>query len=189
MLTEENGLSQTMIYKLISGGQYGADQAGLRVAMDLGLQTGGMVPKGWITKFGPKPQLSKLGLIEHPTSSKYVGRTGWNVKNSDATLRFAFNHDTAGEVCTYKAIKKYDKPYFDINLHDIRTFESLIVFDVVDFLYEHNVEVLNIAGNCGNTKAEAKVIYDITRSALKSYVVAFNRVSQNPDVWFTEDIK
>ena len=156
--------------------------------MNLGLQTGGMVPKGWITKFGPKPQLAKLGLIEHPTSSKYVGRTGWNVKNSDATLRFAFNHTSPGEVCTYKAIQKYEKPYFDIHLHDIRYGESLIIFDVVDFLQDHNVEVLNIAGNCGKTKAEAKVIYDIVVSALTAYVKSYNSISQNNDVWGKTDI-
>ena len=156
--------------------------------MDLGLQTGGMTPKGFITKFGPKPQLSKLGLIEHPTSAKYPGRTAWNVKNSDATLRFVFNHSTAGEVCTYKAIQKYNKPYFDINLYDVQEGVSLVIFDVVDFLQEHHVEVLNVAGNCGKTKAEAKIIYDLTRSSLKAYVTAYNRISQMPDVWGVNDI-
>jgi hypothetical protein len=177
-----------MIHKIISGAQYGADQAGLKVALDLGLQTGGMVPKGWITKFGTKPQLSKLGLIEHPTSSKYPGRTRWNAKNSDATLRFAFDFTTAGEECTLRAIEKYEKPYFDINLHEIRTGESLIIFDVVDFLQEHNVEVLNIAGNCGNTKAIAKTIYNITRPALRAYVSAYNNISPNKDVWSIKDL-
>jgi len=167
----------------------GADLAGIRVGLDLGLQTGGMMPKGYITKWGSRPKYSKYGAIEHPTSVKYQPRTYFNVRESDATLRFAFNHNTAGEVCTYKAIKKYDKPFFDINLHDIKGRESLIIFDVVNFLEEHNVEVLNIAGNCGKTKAEAKVIYDITRTALKSYVVAFNKVTTMSDVWYAKDIK
>lgn len=165
----------------------GADLAGIKVGLNLGLQTGGMMPKGFITKFGARPKYSQYGAIEHPTSVKYQPRTYYNVRASDATLRFAFNHNTAGEVCTYKAIKKYDKPYFDINLHDVRYGESLIIFDVVDFLYENHVEVLNIAGNCGKTKAEAKIIYDIVVPCLTAYVVAYNRVSQNPDVWGSDN--
>lgn len=177
-----------MIHKIISGAQYGADQAGLRVAMDLGLQTGGMVPNGWITKFGPKPQLSKLGLIEHPTSAKYPGRTKWNVKNSDATIRFAFDFTTAGEECTLSAIRKYDKPYFDVNLHEIKNGESLIIFDVVDFFEKHNVEVLNVAGNCGNSKKIAKRIYDIVRFSLRAYVSAYNKISVPKEIWTPSDI-
>ena len=172
-----------MIHKIISGGQYGADQAGLRVAMDLGLKTGGMVPHGWKTKFGSRPQLSKLGLIEHPTSDSYVPRTKWNVKNSDATIRFAYNHMSPGEVCTYKAIKQYDKPYFDVDLHDIESGINLYFVDVVKFLFDHNVEVLNVAGNCGATKDRAKVIYNLTRKALTTYVKIYNQYSQPKDVW------
>lgn len=175
-----------MIYRIISGGQYGSDQAGLRVAMDLGLQTGGMVPKGWITKFGPRPQLAKLGLIEHPTSDKYPARTAWNVKNSDATLRFAFNHNSPGEVCTLNAITKYNKPYFDINLKTAD--ETLIIFDVVDFFKEHNVEILNVAGNCGNNKEESTVIYDITRRLLKAYIVAYNNNCTSNEIWTPKEL-
>lgn len=167
-----------MIIKICSGGQYGADIAGLKVAMDLGIPTFGMVPHGWKTKFGPRPSLKKLGLIEHPTSESYVPRTKWNVKNSDATLRFAFNHNSPGEVCTYKAIKQYDKPFFDIDLADIESGMNLYIFDVVTFLEENNVEILNIAGNCGNTKKEAKRIYDLTRMCLVNYISKYNEISK-----------
>jgi len=170
-----------MIYKLISGGQYGADQAGLRVAIDLGLQTGGMVPNGWKTKYGPRPQLEQLGLIEHPTSVSYVPRTKWNVKNSDATLRFAFNHNSAGEICTYKAIKQYNKPYFDIDLSAVESGENLYMVDVVQFLIDNNVEVLNIAGNAGKNKKESKLIYDLTRDALFMYISKYNELTKVED--------
>ena len=177
-----------MVHKIISGFQMGADIAGIRAALDLGLQTGGMMPKGFITKWGPRPKYEKYGAIEHPSSSKYPGRTKWNVKNSDATLRFAFDFTTAGEVCTLNAINQYEKPYFDINLHDIKDGESLIIFKVVDFLEEHNVEVLNVAGNCGDTQRYAKRVFDITRPALRAYVSAYNKVSTLKDVWTPNDI-
>ncbi|MFZ8324119.1 YpsA SLOG family protein, partial [Staphylococcus aureus] len=38
--------------KVISGGQTGADQAGLRAGKAAGLETGGMVPKGCLTDDG-----------------------------------------------------------------------------------------------------------------------------------------
>jgi len=165
-----------MIHTIISGGQYGADQAGLRVAIDLGLKTGGMVPKGWKTKFGPRPQLQKLGLIEHPSSVSYVPRTKWNVKHSDATIRFAFNYNSAGEICTYKAIKQYNKPYFDIDLNDVISGENLYMIDVVQFLIDNHVEVLNIAGNVGKNKKDANRIYTLTRNLLINIIMKYNEI-------------
>ena len=177
-----------MIRKIISGGQYGADQAGLRVALDLGLKTGGMVPNGWVTKFGPRPQLAKLGLIEHPTNAKYPARTAWNVKHSDATVRLAYNFSTAGEVCTWKAIDKYNKPYFDINLNDVESGENLYIFDFAEFLESNHVEVLNVAGNCGNTKAEAKKVYNIVRHTLGLYIKKYNDSCVLEDEWDLNDL-
>ena len=43
---------------IISGGQTGADQAGLLAAQALGLQTGGWAPHGWRTDAGPAPWLA-----------------------------------------------------------------------------------------------------------------------------------
>ena len=177
-----------VIYKIISGGQYGADQAGLKVAMDLGLKTGGMCPLGWKTKFGPRPQLAKLGLTEHPTSDNYSVRTAWNVKNSDATIRFAFDFDSAGENSTYNAIKKYDKPYFDINLDEVISGNNLYVLDIAKFFDEHHVEVLNVAGNCGKNLEEAKEIYDLVRKTLRIYIKLYNEHSKPKDYMDIEDL-
>ncbi len=54
-----------MITKIISGGQTGADQAGLMVAHRLGLKRGGTAPPGFMTEEGPKPNfLQAMGLVE-----------------------------------------------------------------------------------------------------------------------------
>ena len=42
-----------MLKKIISGGQTGADREALETARDLGIETGGFVPKGWLTEDGP----------------------------------------------------------------------------------------------------------------------------------------
>ena len=178
-----------MIYKIISGFQMGADIAGIRVGLDLGLETGGMMPNGFRTKWGSRPQYSKYGAVEHPTSDSYVPRTKWNVKNSDATIRFAYNHMSPGEVCTYKAIEQYGKPYFDVDLNAIDSGLNLYFIDVVTFLLDNNVGVLNVAGNCGATKDRAKAIYSLTRKVLTTYVTICNQYSQPKDTWTIGDIK
>jgi hypothetical protein len=131
--------------KIISGGQTGSDIAGLKVAKEFGLQTGGMMPQGWKTLDGPKPEYKDLyGMIESDSPS-YKGRTFWNVKVADATVRFAANFDSPGEKCTLNAVKKWDKPCFDWRIGDYWKKEF------IDFLNEHKVKILNIAGNSERT--------------------------------------
>lgn len=130
-----------MLTKIISGGQTGSDQGGLEAGQKLGLETGGWIPKGWLTEVGSNPELKKYGLIEH-TSSSYVPRTYANVKDSDGTLRIAYNFQSAGELCTLKAIKQYNKPYYDVNIHSAHEHEK-----VAQWIIDNNIQVLNIAGN------------------------------------------
>ena len=50
--------------KIISGGQTGADMGALLAARDLGMESGGVAPKGWRTEDGPQETLLlSFGLI------------------------------------------------------------------------------------------------------------------------------
>jgi hypothetical protein len=94
-----------MKLKVISGGQTGADLAGLWVARHLGLETGGMAPKGWETLAGPKPSLGSIfGLTE--STGGYRQRTVENVKAADKTLVFSRNMRSPGTVLTINSCKK-----------------------------------------------------------------------------------
>lgn len=137
-----------MIIKVISGAQTGADQAGLEAAKEVGFETGGCMPKGFITLDGPRTDFKELyGVVEH-TSPKYPPRTYDNVKNSDATIRFAIDFGTAGELCTYAAIKEYDKLHLDVKLDKSESKPNpRSVKIVADWIIEKQVKVLNIAGN------------------------------------------
>ena len=159
-----------MITKIISGGQIGVDVAGLKVAMDLGIDTGGMVPNGWKTLIGPKPSLAKLGLHEHPTSSNYRDRTEWNVQNSDGTIIFATNFKSSGTKLTISLCRKYKKPYFLIDLNDI---DSGFIFDVFNF-FDQDIKVLNVAGNSGYKNKTTKFLYNKTRELLYNYISKYN---------------
>jgi hypothetical protein len=151
----------------ISGAQRGSDQGGIVAAYDCGLPTGGTVPLGWVTLNGPMPQLAKLGCIEHK-SPKYPPRTYENVRDSDGTIRLAYDFSSAGERCTQKAIGFYSKPSFDVDLSN-----PAFIFDIVDFIDKNNIQVLNIAGNAGKTKAEASAIFNQVRQYLVSVFRAY----------------
>lgn len=114
-----------------------------------GLETGGWIPKGFKTELGSQPELSKYGLVEH-VSDKYPPRTYANVRDSDATIRFAVSFETAGEKCTLKAVEQYGKPHLDI-LIKLPDNSSMTSDDVAQRLIELNVEVLNVAGNREST--------------------------------------
>lgn len=131
-----------MIKKIISGGQNGSDLAGLKAAKELGLETGGMMPKGFRTLDGPRKDYADLYGIEEHKSWSYVPRTASNVKNGDATIRFASNFNSAGEKCTLKFIEKYEKPYLDIDITS-----PLPMQYVRDWLKKNDVSTLNVAGN------------------------------------------
>lgn len=97
--------------KVISGGQTGADRAGLEAAAILGIETGGWAPTGFATAKGKDPSLStKFHLKELIVQSKsmsilappipcdnvdnvtmsqmYVLRSQKNVDDSDGTIAF-----------------------------------------------------------------------------------------------------
>lgn len=133
------------VKKIISGGQIGADIAGLRAAKILDIETGGWMPKGFKTLDGNKPEYAKMyGMIELVTDD-YPPRTRMNVVNSDGTVRFATNFNTYGEKATLREVHKANKPYFDIQPYN--SIYQPPFLDFVKWIEENNVQVLNVAGN------------------------------------------
>ena len=133
-----------MLRRVISGGQTGADLAGLLAARKVGIETGGWIPKGWLTELGPRPVLKKLGLREH-TSDKYPPRTKQNILDSDATLIIA-EHLDRGSALTRDLCYRLHKPVFHISLNDMEDSERTVQ-EVVHWLEKRHVQVINIAGN------------------------------------------
>lgn len=132
-----------MLKLIISGGQTGADIAGLDAAKNNKIRTGGYAPTNWLTSDGSNPQLSAYGMIEFGT---YKERTWENVKISQATIRLAYNFGTPGEICTLNAIKHYNKPYLDIDLKNPKP-----VDDVAHAIIDNWFQIINIAGNSEKT--------------------------------------
>jgi Circularly permutated YpsA SLOG family len=134
------------LIRVVSGGQTGADTAGLLAARAVGLLTGGFAPKGWITEIGPRPALSRFGLVQH-TSDKYPPRTAANIKHSHATLIIATNLD-GGSALTAKLCDSMFKPMLHIEADDLQSANttSKVVSWIFGLSGKHDL-VLNVAGN------------------------------------------
>jgi len=129
-----------IIKKLISGGQTGADTGALVAARELGIETGGFAPKGWLTESGPQEKLLRgFGLVECEQEG-YPARTRRNVSEADGTLIIG-RYRTGGTGLTYETARRMKKPLFLVALAaPLRTkrFRS--------WLERHNIQVLNVAG-------------------------------------------
>src|SRR5262245_18082685 len=98
-----------MLERIISGGQTGADQGGLRAARRLDIPTGGWAPKGWLTEDGPAEELLRsFGLREY-SKSGHSARTKANVLEADATV--IFGKDSSGSQLTARECERTGKPY------------------------------------------------------------------------------
>ena len=53
-----------MIEKVISGGQTGADEAGLFAAKEFGIKTGGWMPRKFLNERGENPEYAELYGIQ-----------------------------------------------------------------------------------------------------------------------------
>lgn len=129
-----------MLKKIISGGQTGADFAGLLAGAALGIETGGTAPKGWRIQTyegreGSDPRLKLFGLTEHK-SRDYPPRTRSNAQCSDGTVWFGWEYSPGGKL-TIGTCQKHRKPYI-LNPRS---------GDLALWIELNRIEVLNIAGN------------------------------------------
>lgn len=153
-----------MFSKVISGGQTGADFAGLRAAKDFGIPTGGFAPKDWLTENGPAPWLADWGLIECAKPAEktrdavagwiyrsicYAERTAANVTEADATIWFDWDEgdDKKGFECTRKVALKASKPIWIIRHCDKDRPPAATVAFLGQYWNFKPTEVLNVAGN------------------------------------------
>lgn len=140
-----------MLTKILSGGQMGADLAGLLAASFCGIETSGWIPKGFKTETGERPSLKRFGLRE-TISSDYDQRTQWNIRESTGTLIIASNFSSPGTAMTIKFCKDplIQKPYYCVSYipgDDFFPREDWRVGEVVEWIQQQKIKILNVAGN------------------------------------------
>jgi hypothetical protein len=153
----------TTLRKVISGGQVGADIAGVAIAKEMGFKTGGHMPTGFLTQRGKKPGYAWMYQMRDDCPD-YRTRTHRNVQAADATIRLCVDFNTPGEYCTLAAIRHYKKPHLDIFMENEwyaggGNWEKQIdPYEVAYWIVSNGIEVLNIAGN-GKKWLEVPVYY------------------------------
>jgi hypothetical protein len=145
--------------KVISGGQTGADIAGLMAAKKCGLETGGFAANGFETENGKRPDYEKTYNLADKHFN-YAQRTVENVKFSDVTIIFAGNINSSGTRLTMNTCIKFGKKYL----------LNPTVDGVIKFLAENNPKIVNIAGN------RESVAPGITTRVEKLLIDAFRRL-------------
>lgn len=124
-------------FTLVSGGQAGADRAGLDWAIEHGLRHGGWCPKGRRSEDGP---LAAVYRLTETPSAAYLQRTEWNVRDSCATLVFTLTDKLdGGSKRTAEFANRLGKPWLHVR-------PGVHPKYIARFLARHCVTVLNIAG-------------------------------------------
>ncbi len=127
-----------MITRIVSGGQTGVDRGALDAAIDTKLEHGGWCPRGRLAEDGAIPP--RYRLAETP-SLRYEVRTEWNVRDSDGTLVLLSGVLSGGTKLTVERAHRYRRPCMIVDLGKVPDAE-----DVVEWLGENGIEVLNVAG-------------------------------------------
>ncbi len=143
------------------------------MALKFNIPHGGWTPKGRKTEDGPLPD--KYKLREMPTSS-YPARTEKNVLDSDGTVIFSHTPLTGGSKLTQKLAKKHNKPCLHIDLSQTPDYNA--VFLVRKWMYENDVENLNVAGPRASGDPE---IYDAVYRVIKGVYWTDKIKGQNQD--------
>jgi len=156
-----------MLQKIMSGGQTGADIAGLDAAIANGIPYGGWLTKDRRTEDGPLDD--KYQLLEMETRGD-PKRTERNVKKSDGTVIFVQGKLTGGSALTRKYAVKHKKPWLHINLKLLTVQKAVIRLEA--WVEKEEISVLNVAGRCASKDPE---IYDITFTVLNEYLEKIRR--------------
>jgi predicted Rossmann-fold nucleotide-binding protein len=126
---------------IVSGGQTGVDRAALDVAIELGLQHGGWVPKGRAAEDGPIPARYRVTETE---SRAYDERTKLNVRDSDGTLIVARGPLTGGTALTLDHVRVLGKPVLVIDIAETSIDNAAQM--IREWIDGYKVERLNFAG-------------------------------------------
>jgi predicted Rossmann fold nucleotide-binding protein DprA/Smf involved in DNA uptake len=136
------------INRIVSGGQTGADMGALLAAREIGLTTGGVAPRGWLTEKGEQELLLRsFGLVEC-SDAGYSARTRANVALADGTLLVG-DYKEGGSRLTLEVARELEKPWFYLNCSrpPETSHEPQRISEFRNWLERYGIQILNVAGN------------------------------------------
>lgn len=148
-----------MVLKIVSGGQSGADRAGLDAALELGISIGGYIPSDRWAEDGPIPE-RYTGLLDSRSIDPAV-RTRLNVEHSDGTVIFTRGKAKGGSALTLKFACEFGRPRLHIDL--LKTSPETAVAKIRLWLSTSKIESLNVAGS---RESKDPGIYEMVKTVL-----------------------
>jgi membrane protease YdiL (CAAX protease family) len=153
-----------MVRTIVSGGQTGADRAGLDVAQELGLAAGGWVPRGRRAEDGAIPD--RYTNLSETESESYEERTRLNVRDSDATVIFTFGPPAGGSAVTADQARTLGRPLLVMDLDEHRPEDAIELLR--KWLARTRPATLNVAGaRSSEAPGIAKATAHVLRGALR----------------------
>lgn len=192
--------ADTTVTKIISGAQTGVDTIGLLIGAELGLETGGTAPRGFMSERKYSGQrrdritdgvtddvLRDLGVTEiseqdqkaHDDKRRannnqvnpYTARTELNVANSDGTVYFFNPEDRAGYNATKSAADNFVNPETG-ELQPKPFIANPNVDELRQWIKDNNIKTLNVAGNRGSKLRNGASVAAVLRAALSTQPTA-----------------
>ncbi len=109
-------------------------------AIEHGITHGGWCPKGRKAEDG---SIDLRHQLKETPSENYSQRTEWNVRDSDGTVIFSLAKElTGGSLNTLKFAIKHRKPHLHLSAHA----ETNATMELREWMQQHNIRVLNVAG-------------------------------------------
>lgn len=150
-------MPNTIIEKIISGGQSGVDRAALDVAIACGLSCGGWVPRGRRAEDGPLD--ARYPMAETPEAD-YDVRTRRNVEDSEGTLVLTRGEPFGGTKLSLDIASSIGKPY---HIVDLKRGHSPLA--ALRWLEAKEPRTLNVAGP---RESDSPGIYDEAATFLQN---------------------
>jgi hypothetical protein len=125
---------------IVSGGQTGADRAGLDFAIEHEIPHAGWCPKGRKAEDGVIPTCYRL---RETPSANYIQRTEWNIRDSDGTVIFALEPVlTGGTRKTAEFARNLGKPLLVVTPAD----SDAATRSLCRWIIANSIQTLNVAG-------------------------------------------
>ncbi len=139
--------------KIISGGQTGVDRGALDAALATGTPCGGWCPAGRKAEDGVIPARYPVREMD---SGDYAARTRQNILDSDATLIIHFGDIEGGTRLTRDLCRQLGKPCLVLNAARLTLEQARKAMR--EFIRQHDVAVLNVAGPRASKVPQAQAV-------------------------------